>query len=619
MKKIVMALALLCALALTVWALAEDMPVVTDQPLTGDEIGEAESERVRQVQQMLIDLGLLSGAADGVFGPRTAEALRLFQSRNGLVASGEINEPTLALLREKSATAVQAKEIQQRLIDLGYLRGVADGIFGERSEAALRVFQAMAGLEATGAMDDATREALFADDARGLRARLTGGDKGDAVVALQERLKALGFMSGRIDGSYGKATAAAVRRFQNHLIEQGVNEGLGIAATGEATPATQALLFDEGYSTYLCDIVPGDEGDEVLRVERRLAGLGYMDAEADETFDDYAAAAAGAFRAACGLGEGAGVDKAVVDALFSSDAPQAERFVAHDIAKGDSGLAVRAVEEALLRGGMTIKLPGGRYNDALVSALAALRDYLTQRGDSNAALLEDAESLDVAAQRFISETWLTAPQVGINAATLERVQRRLHTLYYLSKTQIGRQVSQEDGEEAADPTREALVEFQRQNGLPETGEADAATRALLFSDAAVCKQLPYRVEVSIDDQRVYVYERMESGEYELVQTFICSTGLGNLTPRGIFLDGFPVNVWHHFEKFDCWAKYSFVVEGDIMFHSVLFDKDDDKTLRENSLYALGQKASHGCIRLKVKDARWLFTNCKRGTLVILIY
>ena len=104
-----------------------------------------------------------------------------------------------------------------------------------------------------------------------------------------------------------------------------------------------------------------------------------------------------------------------------------------------------------------------------------------------------------------------------------------------------------------------------------------------------------------------------------MQTFICSTGLGNLTPRGVFLDGFPVNVWHHFEKFDCWAKYSFVVEGDIMFHSVLFDKDDDKTLREGSHYALGQKASHGCIRLKVKDARWLFTNCKRGTLVILIY
>ncbi len=619
MKKIWMALALLCALALIVPALAEDMPVVTDQPLTGDEIPEAEKERMRQVQQMLIDLGLLNGAADGVYGPRTAEALRLFQSRNGLVASGEINEPTLALLREKSVVAVEAKEIQQRLIELGYLRGTADGIFGERSEAALKVFQALAGLEATGGMDDATRAALFADDARALPARLTGGDKGDAVVALQERLKELGFLSGRIDGSYGKATATAVRRFQNHLIEQGVDAGLGIAATGEATPATQALLFDEGYSTYVRDIAPGDEGDEVLRVERRLAGLGYMDAEADETFDDYAAAAAAAFREACGLGEGAAVDRAVVDALFSSDAPQAERFVPHAIAKGDSGLAVRAVEEALVRGGMTVTLPGGRYNDALAGTLAKLHDYLAQRGDSNAALLEDPESLDVAAQRFITEAWLAAPQVGIDDATLERVQRRLHMLYYLSKANIGKHASEEDDGEAEDPTRKALVEFQAQNGLPETGEADAATRALLFSDAAVCKQLPYRVEVSIDDQRVYVYERMDSGEYELVQTFICSTGLGNLTPRGVFLDGFPVNVWHHFGKFDCWAKYSFLIEGDIMFHSVLFDKDDDKTMREASLYALGQKASHGCIRLKVKDARWLFTNCKRGTLVIVIY
>ena len=85
---------------------------------------------------------------------------------------------------------------------------------------------------------------------------------------------------------------------------QGVDADLEITANGEATPATQALLFDPGYSSYLRDIAPGDEGSEALRVERRLNRLGYMDADPDETFDDYAATAAAAFRAANALGEG---------------------------------------------------------------------------------------------------------------------------------------------------------------------------------------------------------------------------------------------------------------------------------------------------------------------------
>ena len=620
MRRQIMAMAVACALALTgAFALAEEMPIVTDEPLTGEEIPAAEAERVREVQQRLIDLGLLAGAADGIYGPRTAEALKLFQTRNGLTASGKMDEATLSALREKAAVAVDAKAVQQRLIDLGYLRGLADGIFGERSTAALRLFQAMAGLEATGGLDDATRETLFSDDARALPARLTGGDKGDAVTALQERLRQLGFLDGRADGAYGKATAAAVRRFQSHLIEQGVDEALGIAVSGEAAPATQALLFDEGYSTYVRDVAPGDEGDEVLRLERRLAGLGYMDAEPNDAFDDYAASAASAFRVACGLEEGTTVDRATVDALFAEDAPQAATFVPHDLAAGDRGQAVRAVEAALVRGGMQIQPPGDRYNEALTAALRRLHDYLAQRGDANAALLEDPEALSVDAQAFLTDTWLSSTQTGDDDATIERLQRRLNTLFYLSRADIGVTAPEEGEEEELDaPTREAIEEFQRVNRLPVTGIADIATRNVLFSDNAISRPLPYRIRVSIDDQRVYVYERTEAGDYELTQTFLCSTGLGNLTPRGYFLDGFPVNVWHHFEKFDCWAKYSYVIEGDIMFHSVLFDKDDDETLRENSLYALGHKASHGCIRLKVRDARWIYQNCKRGTAVIVI-
>jgi len=56
-----------------------------------------------------------------------------------------------------------------------------------------------------------------------------------------------------------------------------------------------------------------------------------------------------------------------------------------------------------------------------------------------------------------------------------------------------------------------------------------------------------------------------------------------------------------------------------MFHSVLYSEKDTSTLREGSVYALGSPASHGCIRLSVKNAKWLFEHCKRGTVVIVIY
>ena len=608
-------LALVIALLGAFCSLAEEMPVVTDEPLTAEEVAEAEKERMRRAQQMLIDLNLLEGVADGEYGPRTAQAIRLFQSRNGLIENGELNDATYEALSRKAEKAGAAREVQQRLIDLGYLRGTADGIFGERSASALKLFQAMAGLPATGEIDDATREALFAEDARAVPSRLSFGDKGDAVVALQEKLKQYGFLTGKADGSYGKATASAVKRFQEHLLSQNVNPELGIEASGEATSATQALLFDPDYSSYIADIAPGDTGDEVQRVERRLNQLGYMDSDPDDTFDDYAALAAAAFRADAGLPEASGADKATVDALFADDAPVAAAFVPHAIQKGDKGLAVLAVQEALVRGGMTVSMPDSRYGDALATVIERLHTYLSESDieaySANANLFEDPETLSIEAQQFLTTAWLGIPNDSEDEATILRVQRRLHMLYYLDKTYV-------DGL-AGEATGGALETFQQENGLPVTGLADATTRAALFSDTAVKKPLPYLVKVSIDDQRVYVYERTEAGDYELTQTFVCSTGLGNSTPRGVFLDGYPVNRWHHFSKYDCWAQYSFEVEGNIMFHSVLYSSNDTDTLREGSLYALGQKASHGCIRLKVSDAKWLFTHCKRGTLAIIIY
>ena len=106
------------------------------------------------------------------------------------------------------------------------------------------------------------------------------------------------------------------------------------------------------------------------------------------------------------------------------------------------------------------------------------------------------------------------------------MQRRLYTLYYISKGVI-------DGSIGA-KTEAAIREFQANNRLEETGVADEATQRALFSATAIAKNTKYKLVVSINDQRVYVYGLNSFGEYELDDTFICSTGLGDSTPTGIY-------------------------------------------------------------------------------------
>lgn len=65
---------------------------------------------------------------------------------------------------------------------------------------------------------------------------LSKGSNGDAVVQLQERLKALGYLTGKSDGAYGNGTASAVSAFQARA---------GLSQTGTADAATQEMLFQE--------------------------------------------------------------------------------------------------------------------------------------------------------------------------------------------------------------------------------------------------------------------------------------------------------------------------------------------------------------------------------------
>lgn len=63
----------------------------------------SKGDGVRRMQEALKELGYYSGEVDGAFGGGTEEALRLFQSQNGLDADGVAAEKTFAVLYGGSA------------------------------------------------------------------------------------------------------------------------------------------------------------------------------------------------------------------------------------------------------------------------------------------------------------------------------------------------------------------------------------------------------------------------------------------------------------------------------------------------------------------------------------
>jgi hypothetical protein len=65
-----------------------------------DAVPTLDQDNIRKVQQALEEKGFEVGPVDGILGPRTKEAVRNFQDRYGMKASGEIDNQTLFALGE---------------------------------------------------------------------------------------------------------------------------------------------------------------------------------------------------------------------------------------------------------------------------------------------------------------------------------------------------------------------------------------------------------------------------------------------------------------------------------------------------------------------------------------
>lgn len=123
---------------------------------------------------------------------------------------------------------------------------------------------------------------------------------------------------------------------------------------------------------------------------------------------------------------------------------------------------------------------------------------------------------------------------------------------------------------------------------------------------------PYLVYVNLSEQMTYVYKGTMN-KWDNIKSFTCSTGVDDeKTPPGIF-DVRERGEWFFSDKYEQGGKYWVQFYGDYLFHSVPYNKDQSEVV-DNTL---GTPASHGCIRLKTEDAKWIYDNIEFGTKVII--
>ena len=304
------------------------LPPIPGYPMEQGDIGDA----VLQLNRNLIELGHLTGTAANEYTSKTTNAVKAYQKAHSIKQTGKADEftqlsinTTLGITAQPTAKpggsqaeataqpsfvtlkngtrGVAVTQLQTRLMSLGYDQSLPDGIYGAKTEAAVKAFQMRNNLLVNGIADYATQQALYSSDAVPadasaalpspgvLQETLRIGSVGSGVITLQTRLVALKYLKGTADGIFGTQTAQAVTAFQRKN---------GLKADGIAGSQTQAKLYgsnpqandstavdpgkEEDTNTQSTSLRIGDTGSGVKSMQQRLIELKYLTGGADGIF-----------------------------------------------------------------------------------------------------------------------------------------------------------------------------------------------------------------------------------------------------------------------------------------------------------------------------------------------
>ncbi len=395
---------------------------------------------------------------------------------------------------------------------------------------------------------------------------LTVGDEGDDVLFLQLRLESLQYFSGEPDGWYTGETQDAVRRFQED------NASKGLEPTGDADPETQLLLSSARYR----GLKYGSEGDDVREVQTRLTALGYYKGKISGNYLEGTTNGIKKFQELNGLEVTGAADPLTQEILFSATAV-------------------------------------GRYDtEETTPTPTPLSDDAFYRVNEN----DDGAPMQAGLVPY-SKTLKSGTQ---GSALVKQLQERMQLLGYYDGPISGNFMEK---------TLKAVKKIQKQNGLTVTGTVDEETWNLIFNDpdlvmpnatprpTATPEPVAFAITVDVRNQIVSVYTRDEDGNYTVpVRQMLCSTGkVGTDSPLGDWVLNGRKALWCYFPKWGDYARYWTRINAQVAFHSPIYSAVSLSAMKTTSYKMLGRRASHGCIRLSVPDAKWIYDNVGKGTVV----
>jgi len=516
---------------------------------------------VRKLQGRLSELGYYAGGVDGIYGETTVTAVKNFQRNNGLSGDGQAGEMTQKKLYSTSAnyadhpvatadpgasrslelgmTGNDVYALQERLIQLRYLTGVADGVFGQETHDALIAFQKNNGITADGKAGAATLRKIHGSAKAATKATptpapsgmvtLREGDTGENVYILQARLFELGYYTGRIDGRYTEETTAAVTRFQlaNGLTADGI-AGKGTQnklTSGTAVPAGDDGVIEDVPTDTLSTLRRGDENQQVLVLQQYLLSLGYLSTQPDGQFGSGTERAVKLFQEANGLTADGIAGKGTLAILYGGDAiaygehfggsadssvsvtpaPTAKPNTDIVIQWESEGEDVRLYQQRLYElGYLQKKNITGKFNQPTVDATKEFqrRNDLKVDGAAgpqslkliysddaiNADGMRVGDTIGYQGNAAVSDL-LTA---GMSGDQVRQVQSRLAALGYLSNSFVSGVYDE--------ATQQAVRAFQSANGLAVDGQAGSATQSKLYASGAVSAQVA-KVQVDNSDRQ----------------------------------------------------------------------------------------------------------------------
>jgi len=386
-----------------------------------------------------------------------------------------------------------------------------------------------------------------------------GDDSAAHIVFLQNRLIELGYLGDNADGSYGESTEKAVLAFQrnNNLPE-----------TGVADSETQRKLFSDISTLVVSNSDDDAFGGDLTRIQSILGLWGFYGGK--------------------------------IDGLTGTGTSNAIRDFKHYMMLLDPAFGTTPTPAPT-----ATPNPEGKFSDMPVIMDRPLVDQ--------AELDRTNDVVTPALMEYVNgEKSFTLYRRDVNRGDENedalRVQTRLHQLKYVYGA---------DGK-FGDMSVLGLKYFQRKNDLPETGVADRTTQELLFSNRAVESEeyvFPYKLVVDVSEQKIRVMQWNGSKYEGPIHTFTCATGKKETpTPLGTYQAGGKTgNEWYYFKEFGCYAKWAYHIVGGVLFHSNTVSKIGDRP----GDGGLGHPASHGCIRMKQKEVKWIYDNCPEGTTVVI--